>query len=239
MSLPDPLKLAEALNPPKSLREFNHRFRTEADCEDFLFLVRYPEGFVCPRCGVRQGWALEDKRLTECSSGHKVSLTSGTAFHRTRQDLLTWFHAVFLISTLTPGISALQFQRLLGLKRYEIRCCTQRSTLVAPGRELFREVEVDETLTVKILAGEAVAAINWWWALEVIPFSSLKTGKVVVVGGFGCNWLQMLQQTLWLDLSRKKLNRVPSSIRMVGMDTGDSIIRAIIISALSRVGTVN
>ena len=105
MSLPDPLKLAEALNPPKSLREFNHRFRTEADCEDFLFLVRYPEGFVCPRCGVRQGWALEDKRLTECSSGHKVSLTSGTAFHRTRQDLLTWFHAVFLISTLTPGIS--------------------------------------------------------------------------------------------------------------------------------------
>ena len=31
----DPLKLAEALNPPKSLREFNHRFRTEADCEDF------------------------------------------------------------------------------------------------------------------------------------------------------------------------------------------------------------
>ena len=139
MSLPNPLKLAKALNPPKSLREFNHRFRTEADCEDFLFLVRYPEGFVCPRCGVRQGWALKGNRLTECSSGHKISLTSGTAFHRTRQDLLTWFHAIFLISTLTPGISALQFQRLLGLKRYETAfqmLHTVRSTLVAPGREL-------------------------------------------------------------------------------------------------------
>lgn len=185
MSLPNPLKLAKALNPPKSLREFDRRFRTEADCENFLFLVRYPEGFVCPRCGAMQGWALKGKRLTECSSGHKISLTSGTAFHRTRQDLLTWFHAVFLISTLTPGISALQFQRLLGLKRYETAfkmLHTVRSTLVAPGRELLhREVEVDETLIGGKdpyrggRSGDKALVVG---GVEVIPFTKLKTGKV-------------------------------------------------------------
>jgi len=99
--------------------------------------------------------------------------------------LLTWFHAIFLISTLTPGISALQFQRLLGLKRYETAfqmLHTVRSTLVAPGRELLhREVEVDETLIGGKdpyrggRSGDKALVVG---AVEVIPFSTLKTGKV-------------------------------------------------------------
>ena len=56
---------------------------------------------------------------------------------------------MFFISTLTPGISALQFQRQLGLSRYETAfhmLHKVRSCLVAPGRTLLhREVEVDET----------------------------------------------------------------------------------------------
>ncbi len=190
MSLPDPLKLAKALNPPKSLPEFNQRFRTEIDCEDFLFRVRYPDGFVCPRCGVRKGWPLNDRRLIECSGGHKTSLTSGTAFHRTRQDLLTWFHAIFLVSTLTPGISALQFQHLLGLKRYETAfkmLHTVRSTLVAPGRELLHnEVEVDETLIGGKdpfrggRSGDKALVVG---AVEVIPFTQLNTGKLLSRSG--------------------------------------------------------
>jgi hypothetical protein len=43
MSLPDPIELAKALNSPKSLRQFTHRFGTETDCEEFLFRVRYPK----------------------------------------------------------------------------------------------------------------------------------------------------------------------------------------------------
>jgi hypothetical protein len=46
MSLSDPIKLARTLKPPQSLREFSGRLRTETDCEEFLFQVRYPEGFV-------------------------------------------------------------------------------------------------------------------------------------------------------------------------------------------------
>ena len=68
--------------------------------------------------------------------------------HRSKQDLRTWFHAAYLVSTLTPGISALQFQRQLGLPRYETAfnmLHKLRSALVAPGREpLHGEVEVDE-----------------------------------------------------------------------------------------------
>lgn len=184
MSLPDPIKLARTLKPPQSLREFTGRFRTETDCEEFLFRVRYPEGFVCPRCAVERGWPLDGKRLIECANGHKVSLTAGTVLHGSRQDLLTWFHAVLFISTLTPGISALQFQRQLGLKRYETAFQMLhkiRSSLVAPDRELLhREVEVDETFIGGKdpdrdgRGGDKVLVVG---GIEVRPFSQAKTGK--------------------------------------------------------------
>jgi transposase-like protein len=149
MSGVDPIQLARRLRPPASLRAFEERFASEAACEAFLAAVRYPEGFICPRCGIARGWSLKGHRLIECANGHKVSLTAGTMLHGTRQELLTWFHAAFLVSTLTPGLSALQFQRQLGLTRYEtaFRMLHRiRAVLVVPGRERLRaEVEVDET----------------------------------------------------------------------------------------------
>lgn len=39
--------------------------------------------------------------------------------HRTRQSLPVWFWAAYLVTTQTPGMSALQFQRQLGISRYE------------------------------------------------------------------------------------------------------------------------
>lgn len=68
--------------------------------------------------------------------------------HRSRQQLTTWFYAAYLMSTLTPGISALQFQKQLGIKRYETAfnmLHKLRFALVAPDREKLKgEVEVDE-----------------------------------------------------------------------------------------------
>ena len=69
--------------------------------------------------------------------------------HRSKQDLRTWFWGAYLVSTLTPGVSAVQFQRQLGISRYETAynmLHKLRSALVAPDRELLLdEVEVDET----------------------------------------------------------------------------------------------
>ena len=149
MPAPDPIGLARALRPPSSLRALTERFSEEEACEAFLFTIRYPRGFQCPRCGAQRFWPLQGYRLVECPKGHKVSLTAGTVLHRTRQDLVTWFHAAYLVSTVTPGISAVQFQRQLGLSRYETAfqmLHRLRSALVAPGRErLHGQVEVDET----------------------------------------------------------------------------------------------
>ena len=136
------------IDRPRSLLDFVRMFSTDEACAEYLFRVRYPNGFVCPRCSSQTGWPIAFRSIIECNNGHQVSLKSGTVMHRSRQDLTTWFYAAYLMSTLTPGISALQFQKQLGIKRYETAfnmLHKLRSALVAPDREKLKsEVEVDE-----------------------------------------------------------------------------------------------
>jgi transposase-like protein len=68
--------------------------------------------------------------------------------HKTHTPLRLWFWAAYLVATHTPGISAKQLQRQLGLSRYEtawLMLQKLRRAMVAPEREPLRgEVEVDE-----------------------------------------------------------------------------------------------
>ncbi len=180
-----------ASDPPRNLLDFSRRFTSEETCQEYLFAVRYPSGFICPKCGVKRGWFLKDKRLVECPNGHKVSLTAGTVMHRTKQNLVTWFHAAYFLTTLTPGISALQFQRQMGLSRYETAfnmLHKLRAALVAPGRDpLDGEVEVDEGY----IGGEeegrpgrgALTKALVVCAVELVRWTAKKSGKARVRTG--------------------------------------------------------
>lgn len=105
--------------PPVTLIQFARRFPTDEACLEFLAHVRWPTGFVCPKCGAIEAWYLPKRRLWECVNGHQISVTAGTVLHGTRTPLTTWFYAAYLMTALTPGISALQLQRQLGINRYE------------------------------------------------------------------------------------------------------------------------
>jgi hypothetical protein len=69
--------------------------------------------------------------------------------HRTRVPLRDWFWAAYLVTTHTPGFSALQLQRQLGLGRYETAWTMLqklRRAMIRPERDrLAGIVEVDET----------------------------------------------------------------------------------------------
>jgi transposase-like protein len=136
------------LERPGSLLDFVRMFPDDERCAEYLFRVRHANGFVCPRCSSEKAWPIASRGVIECSNGHQVSLQAGTVMHGTRQSLTTWFYAAYLMSTLTPGISALQFQKQLGIRRYETAfnmLHKLRSALVAPGRDKLKgEVEVDE-----------------------------------------------------------------------------------------------
>jgi len=124
---------------PQSLHEFRKLFGDEAACRRYLARSRWPEGFRCPRCQHDDALELPARLLWRCRRcGYDTSVTAGTVLHRTKLPLTQWFWAAYLVSTQTPGFSALQLQRQLGLHRYETAWAMLhklRRAMVHPDRE--------------------------------------------------------------------------------------------------------
>ncbi|MCK4283799.1 MAG: IS1595 family transposase [Candidatus Brocadiae bacterium] len=134
---------------PKDALEFEQWFATEEACRDYLWRVRYPDGFVCPRCGGKEAWQMS-RGLCWCQScDHQVSVTAGTIFQHTRKPLRLWFWAMWYVVNQKQGVSALGLQRVLGLGSYRTAWTWMhklRVAMVRPGRDrLAGTVEVDET----------------------------------------------------------------------------------------------
>jgi transposase-like protein len=111
--------------------------------------LRWPKGFVCPRCGNAGGWVVADGRYKCAACGARTSVTAGTLFDRRRTPLTVWFTACWMFATGKDGMSALSLQRALEIGSYPTAWAMLhrlRSVLVRPGRErLTGTVEVDET----------------------------------------------------------------------------------------------
>ena len=99
--------------------EFQRRFRTEDACRKYLFKLRWPEGFRCPKCDHGECFDLPKRKLHQCKScSHQTSATAGTVMHRTRTPLRKWFWAIFLAAGDKRGLSALQLSKKLKVSYY-------------------------------------------------------------------------------------------------------------------------
>ena len=124
-------------------------------CAAYMEKARWGDGFVCPHChaagdpfriATRPGVL----RCRKCR--HDTGLTVGTVMERSHMPLSTWFWAAYLVAR-TPGISAVQFQRQLGLSRYETAfgiLHKLRAGMVRPNQDRIggkpgEHVEIDET----------------------------------------------------------------------------------------------
>jgi transposase-like protein len=141
---------------PGSLPEFQRLFRDDTDCAAYLEAIRWRDGFVCGWCGkpgepYRFANRPQVLRCRNCQRDN--ALTAGTVMERTRTPLSIWFWAAYLVSSHTPGMSAVQFQRQLGLNRYETAfqiLHKLRAGMVRPDRDRIGghprdHVEIDES----------------------------------------------------------------------------------------------
>ena len=103
----------------RSVGELQAWFRTDDDCLDYLEWLRWPDGFVCPRCGHGGGWRMYDARFKCAGCGVRTSVTAGTIFDRTRTPLTVWFTACWLFATAKDGVSALNLQRTMEIGSYQ------------------------------------------------------------------------------------------------------------------------
>lgn len=141
---------------PTTLPEFQSVFPDGGACAAYLERLRWPGGFACPKCGTVAApyrFAKRSSVVLRCRSCKAdASLTAGTVLQATRTPLAIWFWGAYLVTTQTPGQSALQFQRQLGIGRYETAfqmLHKLRAGMVRPARECIGDkypVEVDECL---------------------------------------------------------------------------------------------
>jgi len=134
---------------PRTLLELEQRFSDEPACRQYLFTLRWPEGFRCPHCGHPAAWPTA-RRLWLCRGCRgQVSVTAGTVFQDSHLPLTTWFRAMWHMTSQKNGVSALGLQRTLGLGSYKNAWAMLhklRRAMVRPGRDRLRGVvEVDET----------------------------------------------------------------------------------------------
>lgn len=142
---------------PQSLPEFQRLFPDDRTCAAYLERARWGDGFTCPHCqeaGEPFRIATRPGVLACRQCRRQMGLTAGTVMERSHIPLSTWFWAAYLVASQTPGISAVQFQRQLGLKRYETAfgiLHKLRAGMVRPNQDRIggqpgNHVEVDETL---------------------------------------------------------------------------------------------
>jgi len=107
---------------PRSLPEFQRLFPDDAACAEYLAKARWGSGFVCPHCDVSGEpfrIAARPGVLVCRKCRRQTGLTVGAVMERSHTPLSIWFWAAYLAASQTPGMSAVQFQRQLGLSRYE------------------------------------------------------------------------------------------------------------------------
>jgi len=133
---------------PKNEVEFDHRFFSEQACFDYLFQLRWPEGFACSHCGHSEYWTTSRGLYLCHRCKYQQSLTAGTIFHGTRKPIRLWFKALWWFSTSKTSVNAVALKNLLGLGSYQTAWCwlqkLRTCTVIADRTKLFGTIEVDE-----------------------------------------------------------------------------------------------
>jgi len=91
------------------------RFETDKECREYLYAKRWPDGFVCPKCGVKgEPFNVASRRQYQCKQcNHQTSVTAGTVMDKSQTPLKKWFLAIYLMSSDKRGCSAMRLKREL------------------------------------------------------------------------------------------------------------------------------
>ena len=104
--------------PGLSLPAFFRRYGTEEQCLQAWIRMRWPHGFVCPRCGhtVASSFTRGTQPLWQCKGCQaQTSVTAGTPLAHTKLPLRVWWLAIYLVTQAKNGIAALEMARQLGV----------------------------------------------------------------------------------------------------------------------------
>ena len=170
---------------PRTELGFHERFSDEEACREYWARLRWPEGFVCPRCGHKGGYRLKGREEWECASpqcGKQTSPRAGTVLHNSPKPTRAWLLAMFHMSVNKQGISALRLQRLMGFGCYRtaLRWLRELRRVMAPtedSEKLSHEVEVDEKALGGVEKGGKGPYVGKAWAVCAVERRGAGCGR--------------------------------------------------------------
>jgi transposase-like protein len=162
---------------PRTVLELEQRFATDESCREYLFQLRWPDGFECPRCQGQSAWRASRGHFVCRSCRHQASVTAGTIFQDTRKPLTLWFRAIWYVTGQKNGASAATIQQILGLGSYQTAWTwlhKLRRAMIRPGRDkLGGTVEVDETF----VGGEDPKGGTWVKQKSLVVIAAEEDGS--------------------------------------------------------------
>ncbi|MCA0756222.1 transposase [Paenibacillus sp. N4] len=91
-------------------------YNNELNCVPILYRMKWPSGFICPRCGHTSHYTVSTRRLPiyECRScRHQASLTTGSVMEKSRTPIHKWLIAMHIIAASDEGINAVRLSELI------------------------------------------------------------------------------------------------------------------------------
>ena len=102
----------------KDLYDFEEWFGTEKQCLDYLYSLRWPDGYRCPRCYHNEAWQIKEWKYKCRKCGYQATVTAGTFFQDSHLPITLWFKAIWYVCSQTGGANALDLQKQLNLGSY-------------------------------------------------------------------------------------------------------------------------
>ena len=133
-----------------SIATFNKSFKKEEDCKQYLFAMKWKEGYKCRRCGCtgcNKGKTSFHLRCKVCA--YDESVTAHTMFHKLKVPLLKAFGMAFRLSVRKKGMSTVELSKEYSINQkssWLFKRKTQEAMRSSGEHLLDTKVEVDEIL---------------------------------------------------------------------------------------------
>jgi transposase-like protein len=123
-------------------------FPDESAARHYIESRRWPNGPICPVCGLGERVGNHSPGLYRCNQCDEAfSVRTGTVMERSKIPLVKWLHAMYLLVTSRKGISSMQLSKELSIRQASAWFLLHRLR-EACGKDMDKLcgiVEIDET----------------------------------------------------------------------------------------------
>ncbi len=105
--------------PRYTINQFRKEFPSDDVCLDYILSLRLKAVPCCPACSQETTFKrIAGKRSYQCSDKdcqYQLYPTAGTVFESSTTSLVSWFYAIYLITSTRNDVSAKELERQLGV----------------------------------------------------------------------------------------------------------------------------